>query len=112
MISSLVPLAKSEPPAEITVGGGASASDLWMQIHADTAGLPIRIPASQDAPSTGSAVLAAYGAGHFSSIDEGIDAMVHPGRSVEPILANVERYEEIYQRYLKLYPAAKGVLGG
>lgn len=97
---------------EITVGGGASASDLWMQIHADTAGLPIRIPASQDAPSTGSAVLAAYGAGHFSSIDEGIDAMVHPGRSVEPILANVERYEEIYQRYLKLYPAAKGVLGG
>jgi ribulose kinase len=96
---------------EMTVGGGASASDLWMQIHADTSGLPIRIPASPDAPSTGSAVLAAHGAGHFASIDDGIAAMVRPGRTVEPIPANVARYEEIYQRYLRLYPAAKGVLG-
>jgi ribulose kinase len=95
---------------EMTVGGGASASDLWMQIHADTAGLPIRIPASPDAPSTGSAVLAAHGAGHFASIDEGIAAMVHPGRMVEPDPANVARYEEIYQRYRALYPAAKQVL--
>ncbi len=96
---------------EMTVGGGASASDLWMQIHADTSGLPIRIPASPDAPSTGSAVLAAHGAGHFASIDEGIAAMVRPGRTLEPDPKNVARYEEIYQRYLRLYPAAKGVLG-
>ena len=95
---------------EMTVGGGASASDLWMQIHADTAGLPIRIPASADAPSTGSAVLAAYGAGHFASIDEGIAAMVHPGRTVDPIPANVARYEEIYAKYLAVYPAAKQIL--
>jgi ribulose kinase len=97
---------------EMTVGGGASASDLWMQIHADTSGLPIRIPASPDAPSTGSAVLAAHGAGHFASIDEGIAAMVRPGRMVEPDPRNAARYDEIYQRYLKLYPAAKGVLAG
>ena len=98
--------------AEITVGGGAAASDLWMQIHADTANLPIRIPASPDAPSTGSAVLAAHGAGRFASIDEGITAMVHPGRMIEPNTANVAKYEEIYQRYLALYPAMKGVLRG
>ena len=36
---------------EMTVGGGASASDLWLQIHADTAGFlsayrppPMRLP--------------------------------------------------------------------
>jgi sugar (pentulose or hexulose) kinase len=94
----------------MTVGGGASASDLWMQIHADTAGLPIRIPASPDAPSTGAAVLAAHGAGRFASIDDGIDAMVHPGRLVEPDPENVARYAEIYARYRALYPAAKQVL--
>ncbi len=98
--------------AEMTVGGGAAASDLWMQIHADTANIPIRVPASADAPSTGSAVLAFHGAGHFASIDEGIDAMVHPGRTIEPNAANVAQYEEIYQRYLALYPALKGVLRG
>ncbi|MEM1130134.1 MAG: FGGY-family carbohydrate kinase [Pseudomonadota bacterium] len=96
---------------EITAGGGAAASDLWMQIHADTAGLPIRIPASADAPSTGSAILAAHGAGHFASIDEGIAAMVRPGRLVEPIAANVAAYQELFQKYLALYPAAKDVMG-
>ncbi len=97
---------------EITVGGGAATSDLWLQIHADTLGLPVRIPASLDAPSTGSAVLAAYGAGHFSSIDEGISVMVKSGRLVEPNAANVKKYEEIYLRYLALYPALKDVLNG
>jgi len=97
--------------AEMTVGGGATASDLWLQIHADTSGLPIRVPASADAPSTGAAVLAAHGAGHFASIDEGIAAMVRPGRVVDPDPANVARYTEIHDRYLRLYPAAKAVMG-
>lgn len=96
---------------EMTVGGGASASNLWLQIHADTAGIPVRVPASPDAPSTGSAVLAAFGAGHFATIDEGIAAMVHPGRMIEPIPTNVAQYEEIYARYKSLYPALKDCLG-
>lgn len=95
---------------EITVGGGATASQLWMQIHADTAGLPVRIPASADAPSTGSAVLAAHGAGRFGSIDDGISAMVHPGTSIEPRAREMAMYDEIYQRYRALYPALKGAL--
>ncbi|WP_417271291.1 FGGY-family carbohydrate kinase [Celeribacter sp.] len=95
---------------EMTVGGGATASDLWLQIHADTAGIPVRVPASPDAPSTGSAVLAGVGAGHFATIDEGIGEMVHEGRLIEPIAANVAQYDEIYARYAALYPALKKVL--
>jgi len=95
---------------EITVGGGATASELWLQIHADTAGTPVRIPASPDAPSIGAAVLAAHGSGHFATIDEGIDAMVRPGRTIDPIAANVSQYEEIYARYLDLYPALNRIL--
>lgn len=95
---------------EITVGGGATASALWMQIHADTAGLPVRIPASADAPSTGSAVLAAHGAGRFATIDDGIAAMVKPGRAIDPRPREMALYEDIYQRYRALYPALKGAL--
>lgn len=95
---------------EMTVGGGASASALWLQIHADTAGIPVRVPASPDAPSTGAAVLAACGAGHFATIDEGISAMARPGRLIEPIAANVARYDDIYARYKSLYSALKGAL--
>lgn len=95
---------------EMVAGGGATNSDLWMQIHADTAGIPVRIPASTDGPSLGSAILAAYGAGHFATIDEGIQAMVRPGRLVEPDPKAMRAYDEIYQKYLALYPALKGAL--
>ncbi len=93
--------------AEITAGGGATRSPLWLQIHADTAGLPVVVPEVADAPSVGAAILAAHGAGHFASIDDGITAMVRTGRRIEPIAANVERYQAIYQRYGALYPALK-----
>ncbi len=93
--------------AEITCGGGATRSPLWLQIHADTAGLPVVVPEVAEAPSLGAAVLAAHGAGHFETIDAGIAAMVRPGRRIEPIPANVERYDEIYRRYAGLYPALK-----
>ncbi|WLS04820.1 FGGY-family carbohydrate kinase [Shinella oryzae] len=96
---------------EITVGGGAGASDLWLQIHADTAGLPVCVPASRDAPSVGSAVLAAHGAGHFATIDDGIAAMVRPGKRIEPRTREMALYADIYQQYLALYPALKSVRG-
>lgn len=94
---------------EITIGGGAGASDLWLQIHADTAGLPVCVPASRDAPSVGSAVLAAHGAGHFATIDDGIAAMVRPGKRIEPRSREMALYNDIYQQYLALYPALKAV---
>lgn len=94
---------------EITIGGGASASPLWLQIHADTAGLPVVVPASRDAPSVGAAVLAAKGAGHFDSIDEGIAAMVKPGMRIEPRKRESALYNEIYARYRALYPALKSL---
>lgn len=96
---------------EMTIGGGASASSLWLQIHADTAGIPVKVPASPDAPSTGSAILAAYGAGLFPSIDAGIDHMVRPGTTIEPRAAEMARYDEIYAQYRALYPALKAVAG-
>ncbi|WP_419729617.1 FGGY-family carbohydrate kinase [Lichenicola sp.] len=93
--------------AEITAGGGATRSPLWLQIHADTSGLPVVVPEVAEAPSLGAAVLAAHGAGHFASIDDGISAMVRPGRRIEPIPANVDRYDTIYRRYSELYSALK-----
>lgn len=96
---------------QITVGGGASASPLWMQIHADTTGLPVHVPASPDAPSVGAAILAAKGAGYYSSIDEGIAAMVRPGTTIEPRQDAMAAYEQIYARYKALYPALKNITG-
>lgn len=94
---------------EMTIGGGASASPLWLQIHADTAAIPVKVPASPDAPSTGSAILAAYGAGLFTSIDAGIAHMVRPGTTIEPRSTEVARYKGIYAQYRALYPALRQI---
>lgn len=92
-------------PTSMTLGGGAAASDLWVQIHADTAGLPVHVPEAREAPNVGCAVLAAYGAGAVASIEEGIAAFVKPGRTVEPRPDAVAAYREIYEGYRALYPA-------
>ncbi|WP_218829719.1 FGGY-family carbohydrate kinase [Burkholderia aenigmatica] len=93
--------------SEITIGGGATASDLWLQLHADIAGLPVSVPEATEAPSLGAAVLAAMGAGHFANIDDGIAAMVRPGRRIEPRPRERAIYDELYERYKKLYPALR-----
>lgn len=95
------------PASEIVAGGGATRSPLWLQIHADTANLPVVVPEVAEAPSLGAAVLAAHGAGHFPTIDAGIAAMVRPGRRIEPNPARVARYEEINRRYGAMYEALK-----
>ena len=92
---------------EIVIGGGAAKSDLWLQIHADTAGLPVVVPDAADAPLVGAAILAFTGIGAFASIPEGITAMVRPGRRIEPRPAESALYEGIYHRYAQLYPALK-----
>ena len=92
------------------VHAGAAANDRMLYPAyeaAQAAGLPVVVPEVAEAPSLGAAVLAAHGAGHFTSIDEGIAAMVRPGRRVEPIAANVACYNEIYGRYRALYPAMR-----
>lgn len=94
---------------EMVAGGGATNSPLWLQIHADTANLPLVVPDVSEVPALGAAILAAVGAGRFGTIEAGIAAMVRPGRRIEPIGANVARYEEIYAQYAALYPALKGV---
>jgi ribulokinase len=92
-------------PTELTVCGGASNSPLWLQIHADTAGLPIKVPTCTDAPALGSAVLAATGTGQFANIQQAIDAMTSVARVIEPRPEMHAAYDEIYQRYRQLYPA-------
>ncbi len=92
---------------EIVIGGGAARSELWLQIHADTAGLPVVVPDAADAPLLGAAILAFVGLEAFASIPDGIAAMVRPGRRIEPRDGERALYDEIYHRYVQLYPALK-----
>jgi ribulose kinase len=95
------------PVEAMVVGGGATRSPLWLQIHADVAGKPVQVTRLADASALGAGILAAVGAGEFPHLDAGIAAMVRIERVVEPDAANSARYTEILDRYNRLYPALK-----
>ena len=94
----------------IVVAGGATNSPLWLQIHADTLGTRLELTEVSDGPALGCAILAANGAGRFTTIEEGCKAMVRGRLVIEPNPANTRRYEEeVYPRYQALYGALKSV---
>lgn len=99
-------------PDEVVVCGGATRSDLWLQIHADVAGVPLIVTQVPEAPLLGSAVLASVGAGLDPDIPSAADRMVRVDRRIEPDRERHDAYRAIYRRYKALYPALKGALNG
>ena len=91
----------------IVVAGGATRAPFWLQLHADTLGLPLELTEETEACALGSAILAAHGAGHFPSIDDACAAMVRTARIVEPDMTAHAAYAPIYARYCAAYPALK-----
>ncbi|MEM8822684.1 MAG: FGGY-family carbohydrate kinase [Pseudomonadota bacterium] len=93
----------------IVVAGGATNAPFWLQIHADTLGVPLEITEQPEAPCLGSAILAAVGAGCFPTIDDGCTAMVRTARVIEPDMDAHAAYAPIYGRYRAAYEALKAV---
>jgi sugar (pentulose or hexulose) kinase len=91
----------------IVVAGGATRSPFWLQVHADTLGLPLELTEETEAQALGSAILAAVGAGHFADIDSACAAMVRTARRIEPDMAAHAAYAPIYARYVAAYHALK-----
>lgn len=91
----------------IVVAGGATHSPFWLQVHADTLGLPLQLPEQPEAPALGSAILAAYGAGQFDRIEDASHAMVRIARTIEPDMTRHAAYAPIYDRYCAAYTALK-----
>jgi ribulose kinase len=92
---------------ELVACGGATNSDLWMQIHADVTGKPITIPAEGQAASLGCAILAAVGAGIYDSIQEAADNMVKVKKVITPDFSNTEEYQFYVEQYAKTYESLK-----
>ncbi len=64
--------------------GGGTKNRLWLQEHADITGCEIILPKEPEAVLLGTAMLAAVGAGKFSTIQEASVSMGHVGESIKP----------------------------
>jgi xylulokinase len=90
--------------------GGGSKSDAWLQICADILNRPVIRSDVTEAGSLGSAILAGVGTGIFNSFAEAIREMVKMGSRFEPAQQKVRLYDELYQRYRKLWSLLKEYL--
>lgn len=90
---------------EIRAAGGIARKDpLMMQIYADVLGKPIRIADTTQAGAIGSAMYAAAAAGIYPSIQEAAKKMASSCTAqYRPDEKNRERYEPLYQTYLRLH---------
>lgn len=101
-------LMKSSGLGEITqvrVSGGGAKSPLWRQILADVFGCELVTVNTTEGAAYGAALLAAVGAGQFSSVEEACETAVKVTGSTLPDDKRVKAYDAIYPLYRELYPA-------
>ena len=91
-------------PAQIRASGGGLVSPLWRQVLADVLQAEIAIPVTTEGAAYGAALLAAVGAGWFTSVDEACAALVRATPMAAPG-PDSAAYDAGYQIYRSLYPA-------
>lgn len=96
----------------ITSIGGGARNDSWLQIQADIFNAKIVKLKSEQGPGIGAAILAAYGAGWSSTLQEIADLFIQQDKIYEPIPENVEQYQELFTLYKGVYQQTKGLNEG
>lgn len=89
--------------------GGGAKSDLWKKILANVLDCKLEIPASEQGPGMGGAMLAMVACGEYKSVKECCDRLVSVTSIVEPDPELVAKYQIKYQQFKKIYPACKGL---
>lgn len=90
----------------LVVVGGATRSNLWMQIIADVTGRPVYTIAEEVEASLGAALLAAHGVGLIdaAAVRRG---WVEPQLRAQPQAGAHARYDELFEQFVALYPVLK-----
>ena len=99
------------PVKEIRASGGGSKNPLWRQMQADVFDQEVATINAEEGPAYGVALLAAVGAGAYSTIEEACGATIH---TVETTPRNKEAakiysrgfplYQRLYKRLRKEFP--------
>lgn len=91
-----------DKPEVIRCTGGATQSNVWMQMFADTIGIPIEVPAGTQLGALGAAMAASVCAGEYVDFAEAINNMTAIERRFEPNKKNEEIYQQKYLKYKEL----------
>jgi xylulokinase len=87
----------------VAIGGGAS-SPLWTQMLADSTGKDVSISETLEASALGAAMIAAYGAGWFPSINAAAEAMCGHTKTIKPDAKDRQLWDELLEIFVGLFP--------
>ena len=96
-------------PENVVISGGATRSNLWLQIHADVSNVPITLTKNPDAPLLGCAILSAVGAGFYQDIPSAVETMVQIKSIVEPNYKHHLEYKQFFESYKKTYITLRNI---
>ena len=97
------------PVRSARISGGASKSDVWVQMFADILQMPIEITEAEEIGTLGAAICAAVGAGEFEGFESATGEMVRVTRVVEPNSEKAEIYSEKYRTFCTYIDALKNI---
>ena len=87
--------------------GGGAKSPLWKKIIANVMNMKVDVIESEEGPALGGAMLAAVGCGEYPDVETIAGKLVKVVDTVEPDQELVEKYEERYQKFRRIYPTVK-----
>ena len=90
---------------EITLVGGGSKNPLWVKIISSVLNVDVYQLDNEQGPSLGAAILAMVGSGYFKTVEEAIDKLIHKKLTTSKDVKLVEKYENKYKIYTKIYDA-------
>ncbi len=97
------------PIVRSKICGGGAKSPLWRKIFANVLGIALDVPAAEEGPGMGGAMLAMVACGAYRDVAEAAAAIVRVTETIVPDPALSARYDVQYEKYRKLYPALKEV---
>ncbi|MCL4517398.1 MAG: gluconokinase [Firmicutes bacterium] len=89
-------------PAEVRASGGFVKSPEWVQIMADTFGVPLAVPQVLEGSAFGAAALAMMAMGVLEKLED-VSRFIQLGKTVEPVPARTAIYRELYEIYTSIY---------
>lgn len=98
-------------PARAMICGGGARSALWRRMIANILNLPLDVPACEEGPSMGAAMLAMVANGEYANVEEAARKLVKVRQSEEPEPELVQKYDEKYRQFRLLYPALADTFG-
>lgn len=87
--------------------GGGAKSPLWRKMIANILNIKVEVIESEEGPALGGAMLAAVACGEYKSVEEAASKIVKVVDTIEPEPALAAKYNERYQKFVKIYPAVR-----